>query len=185
MNQFDTITRFRLYNAFAVVFGLNLLIPVINDLRGELHTSSVIALMMIATTLAVKINSYLTKYSISFNYKLGNIFHLLLTVCTLLYFVDVKTYIYVNAALQILEIGIFSSYSIQLDEYLAKTNPTQMGKFRIYQNSKKADAILAGLGTTAVLTYFFNIEVVILCFLVYNTLFSAWLMYNWNFFNKL
>lgn len=185
LNSFDDITRFRIINAIAVVFGLNLLVPVINDLRGELLSSTMIAIIMIGTTLAVKFNAYVTALPISLVYKLGNIFHLALTALTLLYFVNPLYYVYVNAVLGIMEIAIFTSYSIQLDEHLAKTRPDIVGKFKVYVNSKKADAILLGLCITAGLTFVMGTDSIFILFIIYNTLFSMWLMKNWNFFDNL
>jgi hypothetical protein len=184
LNAFDNITRFRIINAIAVYFGLNLLVPIINDLRGELLSSSVIAFIMIGLTLSVKLNKYITSFSISQVYKMGNVFHLLLTFSTFLYFYNPLYFIYVNASLGIIEIAIFTSYSIQLDEYLANKFPYQVAKFKIFVNSKKADATLSGLGITAVLTVIAPIEWVFILFIVYNTIFSGWLIWNWNFYDK-
>lgn len=185
LNSFDSITKFRIINAIAVVFGLNLLIPVINDLRGELLTSSMIAVMMIGTTLAVKANEILVKLDMTLVYKLGNIFHLLLTISTAIYFFNPLLYVYINAVLGIIEIAIFTSYSIQLDEHIAKTSPHVLSRFKVYINSRKADAILFGLAVTASLTYLFGVNIVFICFMIYNTLFSIWLMKNWSFFDKI
>ena len=35
LNTFDKITKFRLQNAFIYALGLNLLIPIMIDLKGE------------------------------------------------------------------------------------------------------------------------------------------------------
>lgn len=185
LDSFDEITRFRIINAIAVLFGLNLLIPVINDLRGELLTSSVIAVMMIGTTLAVKANQYIVRWDMTLVYKLGIIFHLLLTLATGLYFYDSMSYIYLNAVLGIIEISIFTSYSIQLDEHLAKTAPETVGRFKVYINSRKADSILLGLGITASMTFFLGVTSVFIIFIIYNGLFSIWLMKNWHFFDNI
>ena len=184
LDTFDLVTRFRIINAVLVLYGLNLLIPVIADLRGELLSSSMISFIMIASTLSIKLNDIIVKYPISFVFKLGNIFHLLLTISTFVYFVHPLTYVYTNAFLGIFEVVIFTSYSIQLDEYLAKTNPGIMARFKVYTNSKKADAILLGLATTGLLTYFFGTPSIVTFFIVYNFMFSCWLIYNWNFFDK-
>lgn len=182
--SFDSITRFRIANAIAVYFGLNLLIPIINDLRGELLTPTVISLLMIFTTISVKLNKYITLLSISNVFKLGNIFHLLLTLSTFMYFYNHLYFIYLNAFLGIMEIAIFTSYSIQLDEYLAHKYPRDVARFKVYTNSKKADATLLGLGATAILTYYFNSDIVFILFIVYNILFSSWLLWNWKFFDN-
>lgn len=182
--SFDEITRFRIINAIVVYFGLNLLVPSIVNLRGELLTSTMISLIMIALTLSVKINNYITKFSISEVYKIGNIFHLFLTVSTLIYFYNPWYFIYLNAVLGIIEIAIFSSYSIQLDEYLAKNYPEKVKDFKIYRNSKMADSTLLGLGVSGVLTAFVSIDSVFVLFIIYNGIFSVWLFWNWRFFDR-
>ena len=184
LKTFDEVTKFRIVNAILVRFGLNLLIPVIADLRGELLSSTVISFIMILSTLSIKMNNYMLRFKISTVFKLGNVFHLLLTIATLTYFIEPLTYIYLNALLGIFEVVIFTSYSIQLDEYLAKTNPGNLARFKVFTNSKTADAILLGLFITGSITYFFGIDAIVWCFIIYNFMFSSWLFYNWNFFEK-
>jgi hypothetical protein len=183
LNQFDEITRFRIINAIAVYFGLNILVPVIADLRGELLSPTMISIIMIALTVSVKLNEYITRFSISTVFKLGNIFHALLTVSTFIYFINPLLFVYTNAFLGIIEVAIFTSYSIQLDEYLAKKYSGQVAKFKIYTNSKKADATLLGLGLTALMTALLPLYIVFIIFIVYNAIFSFWLFWNWRFFD--
>ena len=183
-HQFDEVTQFRLINSIAVYFGLNLLAPVIVDLRGELLSSSTISIIMILVTASVKLNFIITKFSISTVFKIGTIFHILLTMSTFIYFINPLLYVYINAFLSIMELAIFTSYSIQLDEYLAKALPNRVAEFKIYSNSKKADAVLLGLGCTAVLTFLFSLKVVFCVFIIWNLLFSIWLFWNWRFYDE-
>lgn len=183
LNTFDEISRFRIINAIAVYFGLNLLIPIIADLRGELLSTAMISIIMITLTLSVKVNVYITRFSISTVYKLGNIFHLLLTISTVVYFYNPLWFVYLNAFLGIIEVAIFTSYSIQLDEYLAKKYSSTVARFKIYTNSKKADATLLGLGITSILSSYFNLNIIFILFIVYNAVFSLWLFWNWNYFD--
>ena len=183
-HQFDEVTQFRLINSIAVYFGLNLLVPVIVDLRGELLSSSTISIIMILVTASVKLNFIITKFSISTVFKIGTIFHILLTMSTFIYFINPLLYVYINAFLSIMELAIFTSYRILLDEYLAKTLPNRVAEFKIYSNSKKADAVLLGLGCTAVLTFLFSLKVVFCVFIIWNLLFSIWLFWNWRFYDE-
>ena len=57
-NKFDEVTRFRLINSFVLAAGMNLLYPVLADLKGEYLVAWVISAFMIIETLAVKTNRY-------------------------------------------------------------------------------------------------------------------------------
>ena len=182
--DFDCITRFRASNSLLVVFGVNLIIPIVMQLKGELLSAEVISLFMIGATLAVKMNRYLVKLSVSFVYKLGVVFHLLLTLSTFIYFYEPLHFVVFYSILGIIEVAVFTSFSIQLDQYLAKTNPDVFSKFRVFLNSKNADVIVLSLAITTLLIYLTNIKTVFIIFALYNAFFSARLVYNWNFFNR-
>jgi len=89
-----------------------------------------------------------------------------------------------ESILAIIITAIFGAYSIKLNNYLTDKFPNNMNEFQILRNSTWADGLLIGLGITTVLSLFYSNAVVIFSFIVFNTLYSIWMIYNWNFFDK-
>ena len=185
IKTFDTLTQFRITNALLVMLGIYLILPVLVDLRGELLSTTFISLIFIATTLAVKSNKYFVEnYSLSQLYKFGIFVHFLFLLGGFLYFIDPLYFVIVDSFISILEMSILSSYSIKLDVYQAKNFPQDVEPFKIFRNTSIADATLLGLGTVALISYFFSIDVSILIFIIFNTVLSFYLFSNWNFYNN-
>ena len=183
IKTFDTLTQFRITNALLVMLGIYLILPVLVDLRGELLSTTFISLIFIATTLAVKSNKYFVEnYSLSQLYKFGIFVHFLFLLGGFLYFIDPLYFVIVDSFISILEMSILSSYSIKLDVYQAKNFPQDVEPFKIFRNTSIADATLLGLGTVALISYFFSIDVSILIFIIFNTVLSFYLFSNWNFY---
>jgi len=91
--------------------------------------------------------------------------------------------IYLDSFLGIIEVAIFSSYSITLNNYLAKEYPNSMSSFQILRNSSYADGFLLGLGFITLIIYFSSIGYAIWSFIIFNVIFSIWLINNWRFYD--
>lgn len=184
-NNFDDVTRFRLINAFVLAAGMNLLYPVLSDLKGEYLVAWVISAFMIIETLAVKTNRYfIDNFSLNSIYKLSVIAHINFTLVASFYFWNPLYMVYADMIAAIVDVTIFSAFSIMLTNYLTNNFPESMSEFQIIRNSVWADGILIGLIAVTTITFFFGNTYAIIAFLVFNTLFSAWLIKNWNFYKN-
>ena len=185
-NKFDKVTKFRLINAFLIAAGMNLLYPVLADLKGEYLVAWVISAFMIIETLAVKTNRYFVdNFSLSLIYKLSIIAHINFTLVAGLYFWNPLYMIYGDMIAAILDVSIFSAFSIMLNNYLTNNYPESMNEFQIVRNSIWADGILLGLFTVTAITYFFGNSVAIILFIIFNICFSSWLIWNWKFYDNI
>lgn len=184
-NKFDKVTRYRLINAFVIAAGMNLLYPVLADLKGEYLVAWVISAFMILETLTVKTNRFFTEnFNISQIYKLSVFAHVNFTFVAAFYFWNPLYMIYASMISAIVEVTIFSVFSIMLTNYLTNNYPESIGEFQIVRNSIWADGILIGLFTVTVVTYFFGNSVAIILFIIFNICFSAWLIWNWKFYDN-
>ena len=185
LNDFDRVTKFRLINAFLIAAGMNLLFPVLADLKGEYLVAWIISAFMIIETLAVKTNRYITEnFKISTVYKFSVFAHINFTLVAALYFWNPLYMIYADMIGAILDVSIFSAFSIMLNNYLTNHYSENMNEFQIVRNSIWADGILLGLFTVTGLTYFFGNSVAIIAFLIFNIIFSGWLIKNWSFYDN-
>lgn len=186
LKEFDAVTRYRLINAFIIAAGMNLLYPVLADLKGEYLVAWIISAFMILETLAVKTNRYfIENFSLSKIYKLSIFAHINFTLVAALYFWNPLYMIYADMIAAILDVSIFSAFSIMLNNYLTDNYPESMNEFQIVKNSIWADGILIGLFTVTAITYFFGNSVAIAVFLIFNILFSSWLIWNWKFYDSI
>ncbi len=142
----------------------------------------VIAMFGILGNLAVKTNDYLSTLGLDKIYKLGVIFHLVIILVTTVYFFNPLYMIYLDSFFLIVDIAIFSTYSILLNNYIADFYPTKMKEFQIIRNSSWADGYLLGLGVSALVTYFFSLSGAIYLFVLCELLFTLWLFKNWRFY---
>lgn len=185
IRQFDEITRFRLLNAFIFSIGLNLFAPILMDLKGEYLAAWVISVFMIGEQISVKTNRFMTEnFTLSDLYRIGTVSHVVFIFTAFLYFINPLYMVILEGILSIVVITVFGSYSIKLNNYIAENYPENMNEFQIVKNSTWADGLLIGLGFTTFLTYFFPISIGLICFIIYNSLFTAWLIYNWSFYYK-
>lgn len=183
MNKFDEITKFRLINAFIIAIGINLLGPVLLDLKGEYLLTWVISLFMIAETLAIKTNRWFVyTFTLEQMYRLSVITHIVFTLTVCVYFLNPVYMVYGSLVTTIIDVTIFSAYSILLNNYLANEHPNMMSEFQIIRNSIWADGILIGLVIVTTVTYFFDVTYAVYTFILFNMMFSFWLIKNWNFF---
>jgi len=183
LDKFDKITQFRLINAFLISIGLSIIAPALIILKGTLMLPWVISVLSIISTLSVKTNKYLTKLDISLLYKIGVIIHLILILNTSIYFYNPTIMIYLDSLLLIIDISIFSAYSIKLNNYLADNYPNTMNEFQIVRNSTWADGTIIGLSISTLLMYI-DIQYSIIAFISYNSLLCIRFLYNWNFYDN-
>lgn len=184
--DFDDITSYRLINMFYVTIGLCLLTPSIAQLKGELLTAWIISMFMLFEQLTVKFNRILvTKFTISQLYKCGNIIHILYTFGVLLYWYNPLVMLIWDMTLALAIMGLFNSYGIKLTTYLSDNYPQTMNEFQIVRNSISADAFMIGLGLSTLIAYFGGIELSLIAFFIYNSLFTIHLFKNWNYFDKI
>ena len=184
--QFDKVTEFRLKNAFIVALGMALLTPIIISLKGLYMLPWVISIFSIVQSLTVKLNKQIIEwFNLEQLYRIGILLHFLFICVSMLYFVSPVAMIYADSIVAILEVAIFSSYSIALNNYLTKFYPQHMSEFQIVRNSSWADGYLVGLTAITVITYMWGIVFGIYSFIAYNLVFTLWLMYHWNFFKDI
>ena len=183
ISQFDAITKFRLINAFLVSIGMGLLSPVLVVLKGQLLPVWLISMFGIINTLSVKTNSYFSKKPLSWLYKTGVILHIMFVVTALLYFINPLVMILLDSTLVIAEIAIFSAYGIVLNNYITINYPDSMNDFQIVRNGIWADGTLIGLALSALITSIYGLPGMIISFVLFNALFSVWMLKNWNFYN--
>lgn len=178
LNSFEQITRFRLINAFLIAVGMNLFIHILIDLKCEILLAWFISVFMIVETIMIKLNEYfIEKFTMDQVYKMTIFAHLISFIIALSYFWSPTFMIYAEAVMGIVDIAIFSAFTIQLNNHIAENYPKDMSKFQIFRNSTWADGMLLGLGLAAFITFVADIGVGIISF----AFFSAWLIYNWNF----
>jgi len=183
-SRFDRVTEFRLWNSFLVSIGMAILSPILISLKGQYLLPYIISIFAIIQTISVFTNNYIVNnYSLSSMYKMGVVIHLLFIVMSGLYFFSPILMIYLDSILGVVEIAIFSAYTIALNNYLAKEYPDDMSDFQIIRNSSWANGYLIGLGATTILTYYTSIGFTIGVFIGFNAIFSLWLIKNWRFFD--
>lgn len=183
LKRFDKFTRFRLVNAFIVAIGVNLIIPIMSDLKGEYLVSWIISAFLILETISIKTNRYFVdNFSIDRLYKISIFAHLSFTLVAALYFWNPLYMVYADMITAIIDVSIFSAFSIKLNNYLTDNYPDSMSEFQIIRNSIYADGILLGLSIVTILSYLFGNSIVIIIFLIFNTIFSVYLIKNWNFY---
>jgi len=181
--EFDDITTFRLINSFIVAFGFTMLVPVITVLQGTLMLAWIIAAFNIGDMIAVKSNEmFVHSFSMDGLYKMTVVLHLLYTLSAGLYFWNPLIMIYADSFFALIETAIISAYSISLNTYIAHKFPKSMSRFQIVRNSSYADGALIGLLISTVTLYFLPLGYTLGIFLVVNSLFTAWLFRNWNFY---
>ena len=186
LEQFDSVTKYRLVNMFYVTISLCLLTPSITQLKGELLVAWVISMFMLFEQMTVKFNRILvSKYSISQLYKAGNIIHIFYTLGVLLYWYNPLVMLIWDMVLALVIMGLFNSYSIKLNSYISDNFPTSMTEFQLVRNNLASDAFMIGLGLSTLIAYFGGVPASIMAFFIYNFFFTIHLIRNWNYFDKL
>lgn len=109
LNSFDTITRFRLINAFIIAIGFNLFSPILIDLKGAYLLSWVITMFMITETLMVKTDQYVVdNFTMSDVYRMTVVVYGIFTLIALTYFWNPTVMVYLESTFGIIDITIFS-----------------------------------------------------------------------------
>jgi len=183
--KFDKVTELRLINAFIVAIGIALLTPILVSLKGIYLAAWVISLFTIAQTLAVKTNKWVVSHvTIEQMFKLSIIIHLLFITISAIYFISPLYMVIADSILGIVEVSLFTAFSISLNNYITDKHPDEMSNFQIVRNGSWADGFLFGLLVVTIITYFSTIGVAIGVFIVFNLIFSLWLITKWNFYTN-
>ncbi len=183
--NFDKVTEFRLINMILVAIAMGLLGPIIITLKGSLLAVWVISMFSIISTLSIKTNNYMTKkYNFAELYKMGVVIHILIIVGACLYFVNPLIMVWLDSLLVIAEVMVFSAYSILLNNFITDYYPDTMNDFQVVRNSAYADGGLLGLFLITIITYFFSISIGLVVFIVFNFLFSIWMILKWNYLSN-
>jgi len=184
--EFDDITRFRLINSFVVAFSVSMLLPVLTVLQGTLMVAWAISLFKIIEMISVKSNEFFVhSFKVKHLYKMTVILHLFYIFSASIYFFSPLIMVYADSMIAILEMAIIGAFSIALNNYLADEFPKSMSRFQIVRNSSWADGSLISLLITTVSLYFFPMYVIVIMFIIINSIFSIWLIKNWRFYDKL
>jgi len=185
LSEFDEITKFRLVNVFLFLVGFNMFIPVLLQLKGIYMLTWVIAVFLILEQLALKTNKYITeRYSLSNLYQLGIYLHIAFICIACSYYINPAFMVYGDTIFGILEMAIFSAYTIKLTNHIAENYPEQMNNFQIKRNSIGADATILGLALAASISYFFSDAYTIGTFILWNSVYTLWMIKNWSFYKK-
>lgn len=186
LNQFDKITKFRLQNSFIYALGINLMIPIMIDLKGEYLLPWVISAFLVIETLVVKTNHFMTKtFTMEQLYKMGIFAHILFVLFVCSYFYNPNIMIYGNTIIMIVHIAIFSAYSIKLNNYITTHFYDTFHKFQVIRNSIVADGTILGLSIITLVLYFFNISYGLFLFILFNSIFIIWMFINFNIFKNI
>lgn len=185
-SRFDDITNFRLINSVLVTFGMNIMIPLLTDMKGEYLAPFVISLFMIAGTISVKTNDWFIKrYTLSQQYKIGVVVHILMMIGFSTYFYNPTVFIIFNSITTIMEIAVFTGYSIALDVYQMNYYPHQVSDFKVFRNSAVADSTLLGLGVASLLALLLSAKMTIVAFMIFHVFFLSYLIYKWDYINSI
>ena len=181
--DFDKITELRLINAFIVAIGIALLSPVLVQLKGMYLAAWAISMFSIAQTLAVKTNKWVVSHiTIEQMFHLSILIHFIFILISSIYFISPLYMVISDSVLGIVEVSLFSAFSISLNNYLTSEHPSDMNSFQIIRNGSWADGFLFGLCAVTIITYFWSISIAVITFIVFNLLFSFWLLTKWNFY---
>ena len=125
--EFDKITEFRMINTIFVAMGMALLVPVIVSLKGIYFAAWLIGLFSIIQTLMVKTNGYFVdKLSIRTMFRWGVYIHFGYIFMSLLYFINPVMMLWADSILGIIEVALFSAFSISLNNYITDCYPKDM-----------------------------------------------------------
>lgn len=184
-SEFSEVTELRLINSFLVAFSMALFVPVIVSLKGLYLAAWIISIFAILQTLSVKTNNWVVhNLSIRTMFRIGVYIHIAFIFISSLYFYSPELMIWLDSFIAIIEVAIFSAFSISLNNYITDIHPNEMSKFQIIRNSSWADGYLLGLLIVTGITYFYTLGIAVLGFILFNILFSIWMITKWNFYNN-
>jgi len=183
LKSLDKVSQFRLINAFFISIVMSLIAPVGVILKGTYMLAWIISLFSMSYIIAVKTNRFMVPLGNNTLYKLGIFLHMLYIICGILYFFNHELMIWTLCVLTFFEIVIISSYNVSLQNYITKYFPEDVPNFLIIKNETWADGNLIGLGLGTLFSLI-SLDLVMYVFIIFNVLFSAWMVRNWNFFPK-
>jgi len=183
IQKFDKVTQFRLINAFFVAISMSLMAPIAVVLKGTYMLTWIISGFSIAYTIAVKTNKYMVPLGNEKLYRTGIFIHLLYIGCSTIYFFSPLVMIWVNSIIVFFEIVVFSAYSITLQNYITKYYPKDVPSFQITRNNLIANGSIIGLILVTVVSLH-SLTTAVVFFILFNSLFSFWMLYHWNFFRN-
>ncbi len=182
-NKFDRVSKFRLINSFLVAIAMSLIAPIMITLKGTLLFAWIISMLAVAQMLAVKTNDYMVNnFTISNLYQMGVLLHFAIIIGTSLYFYSPLLMVWIDSVIVILEVAIFSAYSIVLNNHITDNYPKDMKNFQIVRNSSWADGALLGLLVVTLITFFGTIGQAVIVTVLFNIFFVIWMFTNWNFY---
>jgi len=183
-NRFDEVTRYRLENAFIFALIIGLTMPVFSNLKGLLSVT-VLSVIAILSKLIMKTNDWFDKkFTLSQIYKMGIILNIMFVISTCVYFYSPKIMIFLDSVLSVLEFGIYSVYSIKLNQYLTSEHPENFRDFQKVRNATWADGTLLGLGITSMVSMLTEVKTIIIAAITIYLFYIGRLIYNWNFFDN-
>ena len=177
----DRISEFRLENGIYFMFIFALLQPILMKLNG-LHLSiSVIAGFAFIKMASAKMdNIVIYKYNIEQIWKFGIWLNILMTFMLIIFFIDEIWFVVVMSLINVLEMMVFSSYAILLDEHLAFSKPHLTKVYKGIRSTRYADVGMLGLAISGIIGMY-SIYIVIVAQVMY-IIFS---IKNYNFYDKL
>jgi len=143
----------------------------------------IISAFAIAQAIAVKSNKwFIDRFTLDHFLKTAIIFHITFVVVSGTYFYSPELMIWLSSITAVIEITIFSAYSIVLNNYLTEHYPKSMSDFQVMRNSIWSDGYLIGLVVVGLITFFSTLGSAIMIFMIFNTFFSFWLIKHWKFY---
>lgn len=118
-------------------------------------------------------------------YKMGIFSQILFVLFVSSYFFDPNIMIYGNTIIIIINIAIFSAYSIKLNNYITNYFYETFHNYQVVRNSIIADGTIIGLSLATFILYFFNISYGLIFFMIINSLFILWMFFNYNIFDNI
>jgi len=177
IKNFDDVTKLRIINLGFISFSMGLIAPIETSLKGTYLLPWVISIFSILHTLAVKTNSYMiNKLRLQDFYDIGILIHFLYIPIFLLFFYSAPLMVYASLTLMVVEVMVFSAFSIKLNTYLVDNFPQKMESFQVTRNSVGADSSIFGMSLAIIIDLFFGIGGSIIVFVILNLLLSLWLI---------
>lgn len=183
--SFDKLTQIRLINSIVVTLFLTEITPLIYALKGTYLPVAIISVIMILNSFAVKTNKWIVEnVSIVTMYKLSMGYQALFIGTLGFYFIDKEIFVYVESAIFIVEVALFSAFSIMLTDIMVKRSPSQVTLFNVFRNSVIADATVLGLSIAIIFDLFFEQYAIVMFTMVVCSLYLVWLYNTYDTFKK-
>ena len=126
--QFDEFIRVQLFVLFIVTLSWSLVLPIVTKLQGILWTTSMISAYLILHKLSVFIMPYFKKVSLKSSYKTLIILDIIYMLSMFIYFIDINTFIYVEAILVVIYGLSVNIFGINYSMYVMKKYDSEVFK---------------------------------------------------------